>query len=222
MACMKFALSHRFQSTAYGMYEICLISQISVHSLWHVWNCHLHYIPWYESVVKETVEQIRRVFEDNFPHFFINMLFLWRNKQNEPRHDKTNKMSVLPAKTRISLGICPVWSEWSAWASAQSDQSDQPGHLPSLIRVISLGICPVWSKSSLCTQSVAKDPSFLHADSEYFDQTGRMPRLIWVFAGCTLSFCWFCHVAAQIIPELSTKNTTYLFHWKKDNRITLL
>ena len=26
----------------------------------------------------------------------------------EPRHDKTNKMSVRPAKTQISLGICPV------------------------------------------------------------------------------------------------------------------
>ena len=28
----------------------------------------------------------------------------------EPRHDKTNKMSVRPAKTQISLGIRPVWS----------------------------------------------------------------------------------------------------------------
>ena len=27
---------------------------------------------------------------------------------NEPRHDKTNKMSVRPAKTQISLGIRPV------------------------------------------------------------------------------------------------------------------
>ena len=36
----------------------------------------------------------------------------------------------------------------------------------------------------------AKDPRFLHADSEYSDQTGRMPRLIWVFAGT--QFCWFC------------------------------
>ena len=27
---------------------------------------------------------------------------------NVPRHDKTDKMSVRPAKTRISLGICPV------------------------------------------------------------------------------------------------------------------
>ena len=51
---------------------------------------------------------------------------------------------------------------------------------------ISLGIRPVWSESSLCTQWVAKDPSFLHADSEDSDQTGRMPRLIWVFAGHTL------------------------------------
>ena len=70
---------------------------------------------------------------------------------NEPRHDKTNKMSVRPAKTQISLGILPVWSEY-------------------------------W----LCTQWVAKDPSFLHADSEDSGQSGRMPRLILVFAGRTL------------------------------------
>ena len=70
---------------------------------------------------------------------------------NEPRHDKTNKVTVRPAKTQISLGIRPVWSE-----------------------------------TSLCAQWVAKDQSFLHADSEDSDQTGRMPRLIWVFAGRTL------------------------------------
>ena len=69
----------------------------------------------------------------------------------EPRHDKTNKMSVRPARTQISLGIRPVWSE-----------------------------------SSLCAQWVANDPRFLHADSEDSDQTGRMPRLIWVFAGRTV------------------------------------
>ena len=50
---------------------------------------------------------------------------------------------------------------------------------------ISLGIHSVWSESSLCAQWVAKDPSFLHANSEDSDQTGRMPRLIWVFAGVT-------------------------------------
>ena len=43
-----------------------------------------------------------------------------------------------------------------------------------------------WSESSLCAEWVAKDPRFLHAGSKDSDQTGRMPRLIWVFAGRTL------------------------------------
>ena len=51
---------------------------------------------------------------------------------------------------------------------------------------ISLGIRPVWSESSLCAPWVAKELSFLHANSEDSDQTGRMPRMIWVFAGRTV------------------------------------
>ena len=51
---------------------------------------------------------------------------------------------------------------------------------------ISLSIRPVWSATSLCAQWVANDLSFLYADSKDSDQTGRMPRLIWVFAGRTL------------------------------------
>ena len=88
---------------------------------------------------------------------------------------KLTKWFVCPAKTQISLSIPP----------------------------------PVWSKFLLCTQWIAKNPSFLHVDSEDWsdwadaqaedsDQIGRMPRLIWVFAGPT-SVCWFCHVVAQII-----------------------
>ena len=37
---------------------------------------------------------------------------------------------------------------------------------------ISQGIRPVWSEYLLCAQWVAKDPIFLHADSEDSDQTG--------------------------------------------------
>ena len=74
----------------------------------------------------------------------------------EPPHDKTNKMTVCPVKTQISLGIRPVWSE-----------------------------------SSLCAQWVAKNTRFLHADSEDSDQTGRMPRMIGVFAGRTNHFVGF-------------------------------
>ena len=53
-------------------------------------------------------------------------------------------------------------------------------------RLRSACIRPVWSETSLCAQWVAKDPRFLHVDSEDSDQTGWMPRLIWVFAWSTL------------------------------------
>ena len=66
---------------------------------------------------------------------------------NEPPHDKTSKIALCPAKTRISLGICPVWSE-----------------------------------SSLCTQWVAKDPSFLHANIEDLSD--------WADAQADLSLRW--------------------------------
>ena len=82
--------------------------------------------------------------------------YFHQNSTFEPPHDKTNKMTVRPAKTQISLGIRPVWSE-----------------------------------SSPCAQWVAKDPSFLHADSKDSDQTQLMPRLIRVFAGCTCHFVGF-------------------------------
>ena len=74
-------------------------------------------------------------------------------------------MSVRPAKTQISLGIRPVWSEssLSAWRKLGS-----------------------WATHK--------------AHSEDSDQTGRMPRLIWVFAGRTLIF-WFCHVAAHFVQR---------------------
>ena len=49
----------------------------------------------------------------------------------------------------------------------------------------------VSDQSSLCAQSVAKDTSFLRADGEDSDRTGRMPRLIWVLAGRTCHFVGF-------------------------------
>ena len=49
-----------------------------------------------------------------------------------------------------------------------------------------MGIRPVWSESLPYAQWVAKDSVLLQADSEDSDQTGRMRRLIWVFAGRTV------------------------------------
>ena len=52
-------------------------------------------------------------------------------------------------------------------------------------------IRPVWSVFLLCAEWIAKDPRFLHADSEDSDHTGRTSRLIWIFAGCTGDFIGF-------------------------------
>ena len=61
---------------------------------------------------------------------------------------------------------------------------------------ISLGIRPVWSESLLSTWKHIGSLATKWAHSEDSDQAGRMPRLIWVFAGCTLTL--FCHDAAHL------------------------
>ena len=58
---------------------------------------------------------------------------------------------------------------------------------------ISLGVRPVWSESLLSAWSDLGSLATHWAHSEDSDQTGRMPRLIWVFAGRTvilLVFSW--------------------------------
>ena len=58
-----------------------------------------------------------------------------------------------------------------------------------------------WWESPLCTQWVAKDPMFLYADSKDSNQTGRKPRLIWVFAGRTLILLVLsCHGSKALLP----------------------
>ena len=69
----------------------------------------------------------------------------------EPQHDKTNKMSVRPAKTQISLGICPVWSESSL--SARRKLGSLATHSAQAKTLIRLGGYPGWSESSLGTHS---------------------------------------------------------------------
>ena len=68
----------------------------------------------------------------------------------EPRHDKTNKVTVRPAKTQISLGIRPVWSEssLSTWRKLWSLAT----HWAQAKTLIRPGGCPGWSESSLGAQ----------------------------------------------------------------------
>ena len=83
-------------------------------------------------------------------------------------YDKTNNVAVRPAKTQISLGIHPVWSEssLSAWRKlpslathwAHSEDSDQTGHTLTLL-VFS------WGGSFICLLLWCIDElEVLHAD----------------------------------------------------------
>ena len=83
--------------------------------------------------------------------FLMMWLIYFSLPKYEPRHDKTNKLNVRPAMTRISLGIRPVWSE---------------------------SLLSAWRKLGLLATHWA------HIKDS--DQTGRMPRLIWVLAGRTV------------------------------------
>ena len=89
--------------------------------------------------------QIRRVFDDNWRIIFV--CFYGEISKIIPYHQISSSvpLPVLPAKTQISLGIRPVWSESSLsahWVAkiprflhADSEDSDQTERMPSLIRV---------------------------------------------------------------------------------------
>ena len=94
----------------------------------------------------------------------------------------SDQMNMSRLMTKTTKWLCAQRRLRSNWASAQSDQKTQ----------INLGICPVWSESSLSARRKLGSLATHWAHSEDSDQTGRMPRLIWVFAG-RQSFCWFCH-----------------------------
>ena len=76
--------------------------------------------------------------------------WVFKEAQTEPRHDKTNKMIVCPAKTQISLGIHQVWSVFAV-RRKKSWVLSYP--LSAQRRLIRLGGCPGWSQSSLVAHS---------------------------------------------------------------------
>ena len=84
--------------------------------------------------------------------FFFKFSIQWRFQSTYLL--KVNCVAVCSAKTQISLGIRPVWSEssLSAWRKlgslatfwVHSEDSDQPGHPPRLIRVFAVRMKKAW------------------------------------------------------------------------------
>ena len=74
---------------------------------------------------------------------------------------------------------------------------------------ISLGIRPVWLESSLSAWIKLWSLATHWAHSEDYDQTGRMPRLIWVFAGRIDPFIGFV-TRRLILSDYSTDKNIIL------------
>ena len=94
-------------------------------------------------------------------------------------------------------------------ACAPKEDSDQPGHPPSLIRV--------WSEFSLSAWRKFGSLPTYWAHIEDYDQTGRMPRLICVFAGCK------DHFVGLVMRRLIYFRRTFAFKlkcscWKKKKK----
>ena len=169
-----------------------------------------HHVVWYcAKIAKDEWEQLSTAAKSRqFLIIGVNSLVhnwaaSWQNEQLTER----------PAKAQINLGIRPVWSESSLcaqWVAKDPSFLHVDSEDPAKTQ-INLGICLVWSESLLCAQWVAKDRSFLHVGSEDPDQTGWMPRLIWILAGRT-SVCWFCHKAAPMVHVTMTKPNDFIIH----------
>ena len=110
--------------------------------------------------------------------------YRWRNKHDvtkwEPKHGN---------HTKEVLRFLLHGKGWSTFQQKckneqRHDKTNKVAVRPAKTQ-ISLGIRPVWSVFAVRMEKPLVLSCPLSA-SEDSDQTGRMPRLIWVFAGCTL------------------------------------
>ena len=93
----------------------------------------------------------------------LRFLYIHVNDENDLLQD--------PPKYNEKIQQLSSWTKW---------------HVRPAKTQISLGIRPVWSESSLSAWRKLGSFATHWAHSEDSDQTGRMPRLIWVFAGRTV------------------------------------
>ena len=107
-----------------------------------------------------------------------------------PQHNKTNKMILRPAKTQISLGICPVWSVFTV----RSVGSQEP-------KVSSCGQRRLWSDWA---DAVAHIPKIFHNVYEkvllYSTINCLMKKAISTAIQCV-----------QISSSLTKFSTTYIY-----------
>ena len=131
------------------------------------------------------------------------------------------RMAVEIISWLISTNEC--CQTWGSNPRPSAYQANKMSVRPAKIQ-ISLGIRPVGSESSLSAWRNLGSWATHWAHSEDSDQTGRMPRLIWDFAG-THSFCWcrgsyFLHFSLSLERKHDTC-TVWLHGQSNQNSVNL-
>ena len=113
------------------------------------------------------------------------------------QNQKTDLCALVSEDSAWALSIRPVWSESSQCAQWVDVSSCGQRRLCSAYAQADLSLH--WAQMLFCwfghaaahMRSTEDSIMFLHADSKDSDQTGRMPRLIWVFTGRRCHFVGF-------------------------------
>ena len=121
--------------------------------------------------------------------YAISTKFAWRGPKTSSSLVQTDQQGAAISNSSSSSFLImkneSPYDKTNKMTCAPSEDSDQPGHPPSLISLLS----PSRNIGPLTIYWVHR---------EHCVQTGWMPRLICVFAGCTCHFVGLFHAAAQI------------------------
>ena len=124
---------------------------------------------------------------------------LWDFSLNQPLKD-----CLRHVKRKWTQGLCSYWLLKHTWTTTiQWGQRNALYNKLPLVTYSGLFVYASREGSGKTVQMGSLTPASTvfathWAHIEDSDQTGRMPRLIWVFSGRTCHFCWFCHEAAQM------------------------
>ena len=123
MAKTGFSSWHGSFDVALSKTTVCCLNFIRLKCIPFLWLSLIHFhwvasrnieLPIYSWPAPATAAfcEARQMSQHPFLCLFLSLQrskhFWWF--KNEPPHDKTNKMTLRPVKTQITLGIRPVWS----------------------------------------------------------------------------------------------------------------
>ena len=120
-------------------------------------------------------------------HFFrFGMLYMSLKTEIRLQHSHFYyKLCIIFDHAILLKGLLKEVSSVAFITEPRYDKTNKVSVRPANAQ-ISLGIRSVWSESSLSAWGSLGPLATHWVHSEDSDQTGRLPRLIWVFAGCTL------------------------------------